>query len=135
MGSPAIGLDQQITVNMNCLRSIENGDNVKLLLVLLATIALPCHAQITFFSDSSGLPLGTANKVGNTTFYSDSNGLPIGTASQVGNTTFFSNSLGLPLGTANTLQPIPSGSQNSYNSPPAPAFPAAPLFPSSPRGW
>ena len=91
-----------------------NGDEMKTLLLVLGFIALPAQAQITFFNDSLGMPLGTANQIGNTTFYS--------------------NSLGLPLGTANTPQPIPSYTPR-YSSPPAPTFPTAPLFPTSPRGW
>ena len=119
---------------MKHLPFIANGDEMKTLLFTLALISLPVQAQITFFNDSLGLPLGTANQIGNTTFYSDAMGLPLGTAQTIGNTTFYSNSLGLPLGTANTPQPIPSYTPR-YNSPPAPTFPTAPLFPTSPRGW
>ncbi len=108
---------------------------MKSLLFLLTLIAVPAYAQITFYSDSLGLPLGTANQVGNTTFYSNSLGLPLGTAQTVGNTTFYSDSLGLPLGTATTPQPIPSYSAPRMNTPTAPLFPASPTFPTSPRGW
>ena len=106
---------------------------MKTLLLTLAIVALPVQAQITFFNDSLGLPLGTANQIGSTTFYSDAMGLPLGTAQTIGNTTFYSNSLGLPLGTANTPQPIPSYTPR-YSSPQAPTFPTAPLFPTSPIG-
>ncbi len=107
---------------------------MKTLLFTLALTSLPVQAQITFFNDSLGLPLGTANQIGNTTFYSDAMGLPLGTAQSVGNTTYYNNANGFPLGTANTPQPIPSYTPR-YNSPLAPTFPTAPLFPTSPRGW
>lgn len=107
---------------------------MKTLLLILGFIALPAQAQITFFNDSLGMPLGTANQIGNTIFYSDAMGLPLGTAHTIGNTTFYSNSLGLPLGTANTPQPFPSYIPR-YSTPPAPTFPTAPLFPTSPRGF
>lgn len=108
---------------------------MKTLLLILGLITLPVQAQITFFNDSLGMPLGTANQIGNTTFYSDAMGLPLGTAQTIGNTTFYSNSLGLPLGTANTPQPVQPYALPQYRTPPAPTFPAAPLFPPSPRGW
>ncbi len=108
---------------------------MKAFLFVLALFAIPVHAQITFYSDSLGMPLGTANQVGNTTFYSNALGLPLGTAQTVGNTTFYSDSLGLPLGTANTPQPIPSYNAPRITAPPAPLFPTSPTFPSSPRGW
>jgi hypothetical protein len=107
---------------------------MKFLFLIAGLAVLPVQAQITFFNDSLGMPLGTANQIGNTTFYSDAMGLPLGTAQTIGNTTFYSNSLGLPLGTANTPQPIPSYTPR-HSSPPAPTFPTAPLFPTSPRGW
>ncbi len=56
---------------------------MKTLLFTLALISLPVQAQITFFNDSLGMPLGTANQIGNTTFYSNSLGLPLGTAQTV----------------------------------------------------
>lgn len=56
---------------MTHLPFIANGDEMKTLLFTLALISLPVQAQITFFNDSLGMPLGTANQIGNTTFYSD----------------------------------------------------------------
>jgi hypothetical protein len=87
------------------------------------------QAQVTFFNDSLGLPLGTANQMGNTTFYNDAKGLPLGTAQNMGNVTFFNDALGLPLGTASTPQPIlPLTSPQTI-------LPPAPFFPTNPRGW
>lgn len=101
---------------------------MKTLIFLLGLIALPVEAQVTFFNDAMGLPMGTANQMGNTTFYNDAKGLPLGTAQNMGNITFYNDAKGLPLGTANTPQSIPpfGGSQ--------PISPPGPLFPSSPRG-
>ncbi len=89
---------------------------MKTFFLVIAFISQTIQAQTTFFSDSMGLPLGTANTVGNTTFYS--------------------NAMGLPLGTAQTPQPI-APLQNSapiYSTPTAPLFPPSPIFPTSPRG-
>ncbi len=83
---------------------------------LIALISLPIQAQTTYYSDANGLPLGTANRVGNTTYFNNSNGLPIGSAQ-----------------TPQTIAPIHNYSP-SYSTPTAPPFPAAPLFPPSPRG-
>jgi len=107
---------------------------MKALLLFLCFLSLPIQAQVTYFNDSQGMPLGTANRVGNTTYFSDASGMPLGTAQSVGNTTYYNNANGFPLGTANTPQPMPSYTPR-YNSPPAPIFPTAPLFPTSPRGW
>ena len=103
-------------------------------LLITALLAMPVQAQVTFFSDSMGLPLGTANQVGNTTFYSDAKGLPLGTAQNMGNVTFFNNAMGLPLGTANTTQPFPTYNTPRLSTPPVPLFPTSPTFPTSPRG-
>jgi hypothetical protein len=104
------------------------------ILFIAVLLALPVQAQVTFFNDSLGLPLGTANQMGNTTFYSDAKGLPLGTAQNMGNVTFFNDAKGLPLGTANTPQPLPTYNMPRMNTPPAPLFPTSPTFPTSPRG-
>ena len=107
---------------------------MKFYLLFLGFLSLPIQAQVTFFNDSQGMPLGTANRVGNTTYYSNAAGLPLGTAQSVGNTTYYSNANGIPLGTANTPQIVQPYSVPQYRTPPAPTFPTAPLFPTSPRG-
>jgi hypothetical protein len=89
---------------------------MKLKIFLLTLVAMPLQAQTTFFSDAMGLPLGTANRVGNTTFYSNAMGLPLGTAQ-----------------TPQTVAPIQNYAP-SYSTPSAPLFPTAPMFPTSPRG-
>jgi hypothetical protein len=88
-------------------------------------------AQTTYYSDSNGMPLGTAQQSGNTTYYSNANGMPVGTAQQSGNTTYYSNANGMPVGTAQSPQQF---QQAPMNTSPAPTFPTSPLFPSSPRG-
>ena len=88
-------------------------------------------AQTTYYSDSNGMPLGTAQKSGNTTYYSNANGMPLGTAQQSGNTTYYSNANGMPLGTAQSPQQFQQAPMNTL---PAPTFPTSPLFPSSPKG-
>ena len=101
---------------------------MRTIVFIFALIALPAKAQVTFFNDALGLPMGIANQLGNTTLYSDAKGLPLGTAQNMGNITFYSDAKGLPLGTASTPQPILpfSGSQ--------PVSPPGPFFQSSPRG-
>ena len=112
---------------------------MKYLLALTALTALFASlsfAQTTYYSDSNGMPMGTAQRSGNTTYYSNANGMPIGTAQQSGNTTYYSNANGMPIGTAQSTQPIqPQPFQQApMNAPSAPTFPTGPLFPSSPRG-
>ena len=95
---------------------------------LLGLLALPVNAQVTFFNDAMGLPMGTANQVGGTTFYNDAKGLPLGTAQNMGNVTLYNDAKGLPLDTANTPQPIlPFGGSQ-------PISPPEPFFQISPRG-
>jgi hypothetical protein len=53
---------------------------MKTFLLLLNFLSLPLQAQVTYFNDSQGMPLGTANRVGNTTYYNNANGFPLGTA-------------------------------------------------------
>jgi hypothetical protein len=101
---------------------------MRMLIALFAFAALPVEAQVTFFNDSLGLPMGTANQMGNTTLYSDAKGLPLGSSQNLGSVTMFSDAKGLPLGTANTPQPIMPFSSPQAISPPNP------FFPSSPRG-
>lgn len=97
-------------------------------LLITTLLALPVQAQVTFFNDSMGLPLGTANQVGNTTFYSDAKGLPLGTAQNIGNVTFFNDAMGLPLGTAMTSQPILPHNSPQLNTP-------NPFFNPNARNW
>ncbi|QWD08412.1 hypothetical protein G6661_05340 [Polynucleobacter paneuropaeus] len=108
----------------------------KNLAYLLLLIATPVLSQTTYYSDSNGMPMGTAQRSGNTTYYSNANGMPVGTAQQSGSTTYYSNANGMPVGTAQSTQPIQSQpfQQAPMNAPSAPTFPAGPLFPSSPRG-
>jgi hypothetical protein len=101
---------------------------MRTIIFIFALIALPAKAQMTFFNDSLGLPMGTANQMGNTTLYSDAKGLPLGSSQNLGSITIFSDAKGLPLGTANTPQPILPYSAPQGISPPGP------FFPSSPRG-
>lgn len=107
---------------------------MKTLFLLLTFVSVTAFAQTTYFSDPNGMPLGTAQRVGNTTYFSNANGMPVGTAQQTGNTTYYSNSNGMPVGTAQSIQPIKPSFQQPMNAPVAPTFPAGPLFPSSPRG-
>jgi len=101
---------------------------IGIMLMLFSTLV---GAQTTYYSDSNGMPLGTAQKSGNTTYYSNANGMPLGTAQQSGNTTYYSNANGMPLGTAQSPQQF---QQAPMNASPAPTFPTSPLFPSSPKG-
>lgn len=107
---------------------------MKYILSLMALISSVSFAQTTYYSDSNGMPLGTAQRSGNTTYYSNANGAPLGTAQQSGNTTYYSNANGTPLGTAQSPQPIQQFQQAPMNTAPAPTFPTSPLFPSSPKG-
>ena len=107
---------------------------MKYLSILLLMFSTIVGAQTTYYSDSNGMPLGTAQRSGNTTYYSNANGMPVGTAQQSGNTTYYSNANGMPIGTAQ--QPIQQQQlqQAPLNAPTSPTFPTSPLFPSSPIG-
>ena len=102
---------------------------MKSYLLLLGLFALPVQAQITFFNDSSGQPLGTANQIGNMTYYNDATGQPLGTANQVGRTTYYNNSTGQPLGTAINPQPVQPYYVPQFNNQPIQRVPVAPLYP------
>jgi hypothetical protein len=98
-------------------------------LAFLLIISLPVQAQITYFNNSSGLPLGTANQIGHITYFNDSSGLPLGTANQVGRITYFNDSAGLPLGTAISPQPTQPYHVPQIYSQPVPRAPVVPLSP------
>ena len=102
---------------------------MRVYLIVMGLLALPVQAQITFFNDSSGQPLGTANQVGNVTYYSDATGQPLGAANQVGRTTYYNNSSGQPVGTAINQQPIQPYHVPQFNNQPVPRVPVAPLYP------
>jgi hypothetical protein len=106
---------------------------MKTFLLFLIFLSQPIQAQVTYFNDSQGIPLGTANRVGNTTYHSDASGMPLGTSQSVGNTTYYNNASGFPIGTANT--PVQPYAYPQFGRSPAPIFPTTPLFPTSPRGW
>ena len=72
--------------------------------------------------------------VAQTTYYNDANGMPLGTAQRMGNTTYYSNANGMPVGTAQSPQPIQQQPSSQFTTPSAPTFPASPLFPTSPIG-
>lgn len=103
---------------------------MKYSLFLLLLSVQSAQAQITFFNDANGLPLGTANRVGNVTYYSDSAGLPLGTANQVGRTTYYNDSSGLPVGTAISPQPVQPYYVPQFNNQPIPRTPVPSLYPS-----
>ena len=91
--------------------------------------SLGVKAQVTYFNDSAGAPLGTANQVGNVTYYNDARGQPLGTANQVGRITYYNNSTGQPLGAAINQQPTQPYYVPQLNSQPVPRTPIAPLYP------
>lgn len=100
---------------------------MKVCLLPLLCASFTAQAQMTLYSDALGLPLGSANQVGNTAVYSDALGLPLGSSQTIGNTTMYSDSLGLPAGSSYTFQPIQSGSSIRELLPPASIFPTNPI--------
>ena len=101
---------------------------------LLIFLSTNVFAQTTYYSDANGMPIGTAQRMGNTTYYNNANGAPVGTAQQMGNTTYYNNANGTPMGTAQSPMPIQQQPSSQFSTPPAPTFPTSPLFPSSPIG-
>jgi len=106
---------------------------MKYAIAIFLTLPFVAVAQTTYYNDANGMPIGTAQRMGNTTYYNNANGMPVGTAQQVGNTTYYNNANGMPVGTAQSPQPIQQPS-TQFNAPSAPTFPTSPLFPSSPIG-
>lgn len=102
---------------------------MKCYLLVLIVLASPVKAQITFFNDATGQPLGTANQVGNVTYYNDATGQPLGTANQIGRITYYNNSTGQQLGTAINQQPIQPYYVPQFNNQPIQRVPVAPLYP------
>ena len=81
---------------------------MRYLIAALLAIPVVALAQTTYYSDANGMPIGTAQRMGNTTYYSNANGMPAGTAQQMGNTTYYSSANGMPAGTAQSTQPFQS---------------------------
>lgn len=102
---------------------------MKFFLVIFVFFIPMAQAQITFFNDSIGMPLGTANQIGKTTYYNDSTGTPLGTANQVGRITYYNDTSGLPLGTAISPQPTQPYYVPQINNQPILKAPVAPLYP------
>jgi len=102
---------------------------MKSLLLLIGFFTTSAQGQITFFNDSVGAPMGTANQIGRTTYYNDPTGAPLGTANQVGRITYYNDSSGLPLGTAISPQPTQPYYVPQFNNQPIPRVPVAPLYP------
>lgn len=95
----------------------------------MALFSFNTKAQVTYFNNSSGLPLGTANQIGNITYFNDSTGLPLGTANQVGRITYFNDASGLPLGTAISPQQVQPYQVPQFNNQPIPNAPVIPIYP------
>jgi hypothetical protein len=102
---------------------------MKSLLLLIGFFMTSVQAQITFFNDSVGAPMGTANQIGRTTYYNDPTGAPLGTANQVGRITYYNDSSGLPLGTAISPKPTQPYYVPQFNNQTIPRVPVAPLYP------
>jgi hypothetical protein len=66
---------------------------MKYYLPLLLLVSSTASAQMTYYNDANGMPLGTAQRMGNTTYYSNANGMPVGTAQQMGNTTYYNRNV------------------------------------------
>lgn len=105
---------------------------MKIWIASLLLVTGSTNAQITLFTDSLGLPLGSATQVDNTTFYNDALGLPLGTAQNMGNTTIYSNSLGLPIGSSTTMPQLPLYNNPVNNSP---SLLSSPFFPTNSRSF
>jgi hypothetical protein len=113
---------------------INEDIEMKNAIAMIAFVSATTFAQTTYYNNSNGTPLGTAQQVGSTTYYNNANGTPLGTAQQVGNTTYYNNANGTPLGTAQSAQPIQQAPITQFSAPSAPTFPTSPLFPTSPIG-
>ena len=85
------------------MRSMRN----KILLSTLIGMTQLANSQTVYYSDQRGMPIGSAQTVGNTTYYSNQQGMPMGSAQTAGNATYYSNQFGQPIGTAQAVQQLP----------------------------
>jgi len=70
----------------------------------LLALAVPAGAtETTFFTDSSGRSMGSADRFGNITFYNDALGRPIGSSTRLGNQTFYDDASGRSVGSSTTF--------------------------------
>jgi len=66
--------------------------------------ATPAGAtETTFFTDSSGRSMGSADRFGDITFYNDTRGRPVGSSTRFGNQTFYDDPSGRSVGSSTTF--------------------------------
>lgn len=76
----------------------------KFAIATLIALAVPADAtETTFFTDSNGRSMGSADRFGDITFYNDALGRPIGSSSRFGNQTFYDDASGRSVGSSTTF--------------------------------
>ena len=79
---------------------------MKTLFAIAALLALATPAgatETTFFTDSSGRSMGSADRFGDITFYNDAQGRPVGSSTRFGNQTFYDDPSGRSVGSSTTF--------------------------------
>lgn len=78
-----------------------------------------------YFTDSMGIPAGSAQTIGSVTAFTDARGIPAGTAQRIGDSVYFTDSRGIPAGSAQAIRGttyftgadgIPAGSASTFGS-------------------
>lgn len=110
---------------------------MKLAILALSFVSTGCFAQASFnplglgqpgayFTDSVGVPAGSAQTIGGLTVFTDARGVPAGTAQRIGDSVYYKDAMGIPAGSSQTIRGttyftgadgIPAGSASSFGSP------------------
>lgn len=70
----------------------------------LIALAVPAGAtETTFFTDSHGHSIGSADRFGDITFYNDAQGRPLGSSTRFGNQTFYDDPSARSVGSSTTF--------------------------------
>ena len=80
---------------------------MKFLLLSLSVLSLNAFAQASFnplglgqpgvyYTDSVGVPAGSAQTIGSLTVFTDARGIPAGTAQRIGDSVYYKDATGVP---------------------------------------
>ncbi len=70
----------------------------------LIALAVPASAtETTFFTDSHGRSIGSADRFGDITIYNDAQGRSLGSSTRFGNQTFYDDPSGRSIGSSTTF--------------------------------
>ncbi len=95
------------TSDVYVINPVSTGDQtVKTLFAIAALLALAAPAgatENTFFNDSSGRSMGSADRFGDITVYNDAQGRLLGSSTRLGNQTFYDGPSDRSVGSSTTF--------------------------------